>query len=45
MKAPRFPWHLIYIPPRAAYASGFGKLIGHFVLLLTTTGRKSGKLG
>jgi deazaflavin-dependent oxidoreductase (nitroreductase family) len=31
------------IPPRIAYALGFGKIIGHFVLLLTTSGRKSGK--
>lgn len=43
MKAPRFVWRLIHLPPRIAYALGFGKLIGRFVLLLTTTGRKSGK--
>jgi len=29
--------------PQFAYAIGLGPLIGHFVLLLTTTGRKSGK--
>jgi deazaflavin-dependent oxidoreductase (nitroreductase family) len=30
------------IPPRVAYAIGLGPLIGRHVLLLTTTGRKSG---
>jgi deazaflavin-dependent oxidoreductase (nitroreductase family) len=29
-------------PPQIAYALGLGPLIGHKVLLLTTTGRKSG---
>jgi deazaflavin-dependent oxidoreductase (nitroreductase family) len=29
--------------PQLLYALGFGPLIGSFVLLLTTTGRKSGK--
>jgi len=32
---------LLKYPPRLAYALGLGPLIGRFVLLLTTTGRKS----
>jgi deazaflavin-dependent oxidoreductase (nitroreductase family) len=43
MKGRRFLWRLIHIPPRIAYALGLGELLGRFVLLLTTTGRKSGK--
>ena len=43
MKAPRFFWRLIHFGPRIAYALGLGPLIGRFVLLLTTTGRKSGR--
>ena len=43
MEAPRAFWRLIRIGPRLAYALGLGPLIGRFVLLLTTTGRKSGK--
>lgn len=39
---PKWLLKLIRFPPRIAYALGFGPLIGHFVLLLTTTGRKSG---
>jgi hypothetical protein len=39
MQAPRFLWRLIRTPPRTAYALGLGKLIGRYVLLLTTTGR------
>ncbi|HEY47970.1 MAG TPA: nitroreductase family deazaflavin-dependent oxidoreductase [Anaerolineae bacterium] len=35
-------WRLMKIPPRLAYAIGLGPLIGRHVLLLTTTGRKSG---
>lgn len=31
------------MPPRFAYAIGVGPLLGHFVLLLTTTGRRTGK--
>ena len=42
MKAPRFFWRLIHYGPRVAYAFGLGPLIGKFVLLLTTYGRKSG---
>jgi deazaflavin-dependent oxidoreductase (nitroreductase family) len=43
MKAPRFFWRFIRIGPRIAYALGLGPLIGSFVLLLTTCGRKSGR--
>jgi deazaflavin-dependent oxidoreductase (nitroreductase family) len=35
-------WRLMRFPPRIAYAIGLGPLIGRYVLLLTTTGRKSG---
>ena len=35
-------WRLMRIPPRIAYAIGLGPFIGRRVLLLTTTGRKSG---
>jgi deazaflavin-dependent oxidoreductase (nitroreductase family) len=38
----RHLWRLMRIPPRIAYAIGLGPLIGRRVLLLTTTGRKSG---
>ena len=44
MKAPRFFWRFIHIGPQVAYALGLGPLIGRFVLLLTTHGRKSGQL-
>jgi deazaflavin-dependent oxidoreductase (nitroreductase family) len=40
---PKFLLRLIHWPPRIAYAVGLGPLIGRLVLLLTTTGRKSGK--
>ncbi|OGO69777.1 MAG: hypothetical protein A2Z37_07665 [Chloroflexi bacterium RBG_19FT_COMBO_62_14] len=43
MEASRGFWRLIRIGPRLAYALGLGPLIGRFVLLLTTTGRTSGK--
>ena len=39
----KYLWRLMRIPPRLAYAVGLGSLIGRRVLLLTTTGRKSGK--
>jgi deazaflavin-dependent oxidoreductase (nitroreductase family) len=42
MNLPRFFWRLIKLGPRFAYAIGLGPLIGKFVLLLTTVGRKSG---
>ena len=40
---PRFLLRLMHLPPRLAYAIGLGPLMGRFVLLLTTTGRKSGR--
>ena len=43
MKAPRFFWRLIHFGPRLAYSLGLGPLVGRFVLLLTTYGRKSGR--
>jgi deazaflavin-dependent oxidoreductase (nitroreductase family) len=35
-------WRLIRQPPQLAYALGLGPFLGRFMLLLTTTGRKSG---
>jgi len=43
MRAPRFFWRLVQFGPRIAYVLGLGPLIGGFVLLLTTYGRKSGR--
>ena len=43
MKAPRLLWRLFHFGPRIAYAIGLGPIVGKFVLLLTTTGRKSGQ--
>jgi deazaflavin-dependent oxidoreductase (nitroreductase family) len=40
---PKFLLRLIHWPPQIAYAIGLGPLLGRLVLLLTTTGRKSGK--
>ena len=34
---------VIHYPPRIVYALGLGPVLGRFVLLLTTTGRSSGK--
>ena len=42
MKLTRLLWRLFHLGPRIAYAVGLGPLVGRFVLLLTTTGRKSG---
>lgn len=42
-RSPKFLLRLIHFPPRLAYALGLGPLMGRFVLLLTTTGRKSGR--
>ena len=39
---PKFFWRLFRLPPQLAYHLGLGPLIGRRVLLLTTTGRKSG---
>lgn len=36
-------YRLLHYPPQAAYALGLGPVFGRLVLLLTTTGRKSGK--
>lgn len=41
-KLPTWMLRLIKRPPQIAYAIGLGPLIGRLVLLLTTTGRKSG---
>ena len=41
-RVPKVFWRLIRVP-RLLYAVGLGPLIGCLVLLLTTTGRKSGK--
>jgi len=38
----RLLYRLSHLGPRLAYALGLGPLIGSLVLLLTTTGRKSG---
>lgn len=44
MKPQRFLWRLFNLGPRLAYAIGLGPIVGRFVLLLTTRGRKSGRL-
>jgi len=36
-------WKLLKLPPQFLYAIGLGPIHGRLVLLLTTTGRKSGK--
>jgi deazaflavin-dependent oxidoreductase (nitroreductase family) len=41
LNAPRLFWKLTQLGPRIAYALGLGPLVGRFVLLLGTTGRKS----
>ncbi len=40
---PKFILRLIHFPPRVAYALGLGPLFGRVILLLTTTGRKTGR--
>ncbi len=42
-RIPKFILRFIHLPPRLLYAVGLGPLIGNLVLLLTTTGRKTGK--
>lgn len=42
-RLPRFAHRLMRAPPRVAYALGLGPVLGRLVLLLTTTGRRSGK--
>ena len=39
---PKLFWRFARLPPRLFYRLGLGPLIGRVVLLLTTTGRKSG---
>ncbi|MBN1259604.1 MAG: nitroreductase family deazaflavin-dependent oxidoreductase [Anaerolineae bacterium] len=41
-RLPRFVLRWFKLPPQVLYAVGLGPLIGRVVLLLTTTGRKSG---
>ncbi len=41
-KFTRYFFRLIKLPPRLLYALGLGPIYGRLVLLLTTTGRKSG---
>lgn len=36
-------WRVLKLPPRLLYAIGLGPVYGRIVLLLTTTGRKSGQ--
>lgn len=40
---PRIGWRLLRLPPQLLYALGLGFIPGELVLLLTTTGRKSGR--
>ena len=42
-KKPFSIWKLIKLPPQFLYAIGMGPIYGHWVLLLTTIGRNSGK--
>ncbi len=43
-KKKRFPiWKILKLPPQILYAIGAGPIYGRIVLLLTTTGRISGK--
>lgn len=42
-RAPRWILRLVKVGPRAAYALGLGPVLGRMVLLLTTTGRISGR--
>ena len=43
MNLPRFLWRWLKVGPRLAYAAGLAAVVGRFVLLLTTTGRRSGR--
>ena len=42
MKFPKLLWKLLKLPARILYKLGLGPLMGRFVLLLTTIGRKTG---
>jgi deazaflavin-dependent oxidoreductase (nitroreductase family) len=39
----RLALRLVKLPPRIIYAVGLGRILGHFVLLLTTRGRRTGR--
>ena len=41
-KLPKALWRILRLPPRLLYRLGLGSIVGRLVLLLTTTGRKSG---
>jgi deazaflavin-dependent oxidoreductase (nitroreductase family) len=41
-KLPRFTFRWLKLPPRILYRLGLGPIIGQYVFLLTTTGRRSG---
>ena len=41
---PTMVFRIIKLPPQVIYTLGFGSIIGRLVLLLTTTGRVTGKL-
>jgi deazaflavin-dependent oxidoreductase (nitroreductase family) len=43
-RIPRWVWWVFRIPPQLFYRVGLGPLIGKLILLLTTRGRKTGKL-
>lgn len=43
MKIPKYIFKLIKLPPQLFYKLGLGPIYGRFVLLLTTTGHKTGK--
>jgi len=44
MKPPKIAWKLIKLPARVLYKLGLGSTIGRLILLLTTIGRKTGKI-
>ena len=43
-RLPKFVLRLMRLPPRVVYALGLGALMGRLVLLLTTRGRKTGRM-
>jgi deazaflavin-dependent oxidoreductase (nitroreductase family) len=43
-RIPRWVWRFLRIPPQLLYMLGLGPLIGRAILLLTTRGRRTGKL-
>lgn len=43
-RVPRWAWRLFRLPPQLIYRLGFGKIYGRMVLLLSTRGRRTGKL-